>query len=60
MSLLKKGGPQVLGLTLSTVGELITCVPAERCLKGGKCVKGMHGPVCGLCDKDHVMGSKDL
>ncbi len=45
--------------TLTTV-ELITCVPAERCLKGGKCVKGMHGPVCGLCDKNYAMGSKDL
>ena len=29
-------------------------------LKGGKCVKGMHGPVCVLCDKDYAMGSKDL
>jgi len=58
-SVRRANGATGTGGTLSTV-ELITCVPAERCLKGGKCVKGMHGPVCGLCDKDYAMGSKDL
>ena len=40
--------------------ELITCNPAERCLEGGTCVKGMRGPVCGLCEDDFAMGSKEL
>ena len=40
--------------------ELIACNPAERCLRGGVCAAGMHGPVCGVCKDGFAMGSKDL
>jgi hypothetical protein len=43
-----------------SIVSIVPCDPAKRCLEGGKCAKGMQGPICGLCQERYGMQSGGL